>query len=431
MVGRIIGIIRKPFVRNVVIMVSGTAVAQIIAMLSVPLITRIYGPGAYGMMGVFTAIITIVSPIAALTFPMAIVLPKKDEEAKGLVRLSLYFSLLMAIIVSIILLLFQNQIVNLLKIKVVASFLFLVPIVMVLSSLFQVFEQWLIRIHQFKVNANVAFLQSLILNGSKIGFGIIYPVASVLIVITSLGDGVKAIIMMLFLKKTEFKPYNFTKEVLILKNVMKKYIDFPLFRAPQTLINSISESIPILMLTTFYGPFSVGFFSIGRTVLNMPTQLISKSVGNVFYPRISEAANNQENLSLLIKKATIGLIGVGIIPFGSIILFGPWVFSLVFGEDWIMAGEYARWISLWSFSTFILQPCVRTLPVINAQAFHLKYTVISLTVRFISLAVGYYIFSNDLVSVALFGASSGLMNIILMVITLRIIQHNGYNKNIT
>src|SRR5699024_4538293 len=120
----------------------------------------------------------------------------------------------------------------------------------------------------------------------------------------------------------------------------------PVYRAPEMFLNAISQGLPVLMLTAFFGPASAGFYTIGRTVLNIPSQLIGKAIGDVFYPRIAEAANNKEDLNKLIKKATFVLSGIGIIPFGIVILFGPSLFSFVFGSDWIIAGEYARWISL-------------------------------------------------------------------------------------
>src|SRR5699024_887504 len=102
----------KPFVRNVIVLASGTAAAQMIAMALSPVITRLYGPEAYGLMGAFMAIVNIVAPVAALTYPISIVLPKKDQDAKGLIRLSIIISLIIAIISFLILIFLNKQIIN-------------------------------------------------------------------------------------------------------------------------------------------------------------------------------------------------------------------------------------------------------------------------------------------------------------------------------
>ena len=48
---RILAFSKRPFVRNVVTVASGTAASQAIVMAFSPLITRIYGPEAFGLQG--------------------------------------------------------------------------------------------------------------------------------------------------------------------------------------------------------------------------------------------------------------------------------------------------------------------------------------------------------------------------------------------
>lgn len=413
-------IINTPFVRNVMILSSGTVAAQLVSFVLSPIITRLYGPEAYGLMGSFMAVVAMISPVAALTYPIAIVLPKHDSDAKGLVKLSIIVTTIFSIIVGSILLFFYEQIISAFKLEVLAPFFYLIPIVILLSGLLQVMEQWFIRTKQFGVSAKATLFQSIIVNLGKTGIGFFHPVASVLILFSALTPAIKTLLMIKFNRKANSKILNVSfNEKVSIQTLLKKYKDFPLFRAPQVFLNVISQNLPILMLTIFFGPASAGFYSIGRTVLTMPSSLIGKSVGDVFYPRISDAAKNGENLSMLIKKATLALGLVGSIPYGIVVLFGPWLFGFVFGSEWTTAGEYARWVSLWMFFMFINQPSVRALPVLSAQSFHLKFTVFTLTIRVALLAVGYYVFLSDLVAIALFSFSGAVLNLILILLTIQ------------
>jgi O-antigen/teichoic acid export membrane protein len=402
-------------------MASGTAAAQLISFVLTPVITRLYGPEAYGLMGVFMAIIQTIAPVAALTYPIAVVLPKRDEDAKGLMKLSWYISIGLAAAAGILLLLFNEPIAQIFQIGDVAPFLFLIPVVIIFSAFLQVTEQWLVRTKQFEIPAKASFLQSLLTQGSKAGIGLFFPAAAVLVVLTAAGNGVKALIMMLFTNSTRAKSPNTVQEKgKSLRNLAKRYQDFPIFRAPQVLLNGMSQNIPVFVLSSFFGPAAAGFYSIGRTVLSLPIQLIGKSVGDVFYPRITEAGNNNENLTRLITKATIALAAVGIIPFGTIVIAGPWLFSFVFGSDWVTAGEYARWMAVWVFTMFISLPSIKALPVLAAQAFHLKYTILMIIIRTGALLFGYYVFGNDVVAVAFFSISAAMLSLGLIVITLKI-----------
>lgn len=50
---------KSKFVRNVAIVATGTAGAQAITMAFAPIITRLYGPEAFGLLGTFMAILAI------------------------------------------------------------------------------------------------------------------------------------------------------------------------------------------------------------------------------------------------------------------------------------------------------------------------------------------------------------------------------------
>lgn len=420
MKSRILEFFKKDFLRNVIIMSTGTVAAQVIALILIPIITRLYGPESYGIMGTFLAIVGIIIPIAALTYPIAIVLPEKNEDALGLVRLSVYISFTLATFVFLIILFFEQNIVQLFNLSTVSSYLFLIPIVILCAGFMQVMEQWLIRTKQFGITATVAFSQSLIVNGAKVGLGYIHPVASTLIILSSLNEGIRGAMMLLLSSRTKDSlSLKFIARTNV-KKVASKYRDFPFFRAPQVLINALSDNMPVMLLSVFFGPASAGFYALCRSVLKVPSSIIGKSIGDVFYPRISEAKRNGENLNKLIIKAVFALGLIGILPFGTIIVFGPSLFSIIFGSEWGIAGEYARWIGIWMFFNFVYQPCIRALPVLSAQRFHLLFTIITFIIQTTNMIIGYYIFSSDLVMIALLGSSGAILCLILILITLRI-----------
>src|SRR5690606_38675289 len=105
----------------------------------------------------------------------------------------------------IILSLFNEQIIKIFNLNVIANYLFLIPLVVIFSGFMQVTEQWLIRTKQFSINARVTFLQSLITNGSKVGVGYFHPTAVGLVIITALANGIRAFMMFMFVKNTRYQ----------------------------------------------------------------------------------------------------------------------------------------------------------------------------------------------------------------------------------
>lgn len=408
---------RSHFVHNVTVVSSGVAGAQVITIVLSPIITRLYGPEAFGLLGTFTAIMAVITPIAALSYPIAIVLPKEDVHAMSIAKLSVFISVGIATLLALLLTITEDQLAALLKIQEISSFLWLIPLLMVFSSFLQTLQQWLIRKKQFQIMARAGILNALIINCLKIGLGLVKPIASVLIGLTAIGSGIHAGLLAYGGKKYK-KKYcaqdEDSKKTAALWIVAKKYYDFPLYRAPQLFINAISQSLPVLMLVAFFGPASAGFYALCNRLLQMPSQLIGKSVGDVFYPRITEATHNGENLTRILVKTTLALAVVGILPFGLVVTFGPWLFGFVFGAEWVIAGEYARWMAVMSFFYFLNRPAVISVPVLGLQKGLLIYEFFSTGSKFLAMYVGLIVFNDDRIFVALFSIFGALAYILLI-----------------
>ena len=77
------------FAADVLKLVTGTTIAQVITILAAPAITRLYSPEAFEILAIFTSITSILGVIACLRYEMAIMLPKTNEEAANLLGLCL------------------------------------------------------------------------------------------------------------------------------------------------------------------------------------------------------------------------------------------------------------------------------------------------------------------------------------------------------
>ncbi|EIM05718.1 polysaccharide biosynthesis protein [Planococcus antarcticus DSM 14505] len=422
-------LIQKKFVKNIIVLASGTIIAQIITLTFMPIITRLYGPQIYGLMGIYLSILSFIIPVAALTYPTAIVLPPKTNKAINIIKASLSAATFLSIITLGILLIFYNDLAKIFNLESVTNTLFLIPLVILTASVDQVLKQWLIRENQFKVLSKITIYETFIVYGGMVLIGLFFPLATVLIIFVAAKSAVSSLMIVLSLLKNKdefFKLIINHKENF--RNTYQEYSDFPLYRAPQELFNAGSQSLPILMLAALFGPAAAGFYSIGRTALSIPSRLIGSAVNDVFYPRIAQAANADENITELIKRATIILFLIAIVPFGIIMIIGPWLFSLLFGAEWFVAGEYARWLSIWIIFSFATGPSIKALPVLSAQSFHLKYTIFSLVLRILALLTGFYLFESDIVAVAIFSITGALLEIILILITLRISSHYQISK---
>lgn len=414
------GSLRSRLLRNIVTVVSGTAGAQAITLAFMPVITRLYGPEAYGVLGTFLSVTMMLIPVAALTYPIAIVLPKRDDDARGLVRLSLLVATLLTLLVAAVLGLFGERIATRLEIGIIEPYLMLIPVVMFSAAALEICQQWLFRTQRFRITASVAVGHSMLFNTLRTIGGLVQSSALVLVCTTALQQTLHAAMLGLALRRAgphaDSQPQEAGSEPARLGELARRHRDFPLYRAPVMLINATSQHLPTLVLAAYFGPAAAGFFALCKQALTMPTNMIGKSVADVYYPRISRAIHDREPVAAMLLKATAALGLVGLVPFSVVVIFGPWLFSFVFGEQWHVAGEFARWMALAEYVVFISRPCVVAVPALSLQGRFLLFEVFSTSLRLVALFGGAVVVGEALATVQAFAAASMVIYSSLVVI---------------
>lgn len=400
-------LVQKSFLRNVVTVASGVAMAQGVSLLFMPVLTRIYGPEIFGIQGVFASVVGLGLTIAALSYPTAIVLPEKDADALGIVRLSLCIGAVVSTLAGILLALWGREFLALLNAGSIADYIFLVPLAMLFGVFSAVLNQWLVRKGQFKILARHTMMSAVVLGSAKTCLGYIHPTATALILTNTFGGFANTLLSYFGWRRanavravsnTSLCPPTPTRKLA------QRYADFPLLRTPQNLINTFSQTLPVLLLAGFFGPAAAGQYSIAIAILAAPTALIGNSVASVFYPRITQATRVGENARSLIVRATLGLAGAGVIPFALVASGGPLIFRTIFGSEWSTAGEYAQWLAPWIFFQFINSPAVSAIPALRLQKGLLLYELFSTGAKILSLWIGFNYYKSPYVAVAIFSA---------------------------
>ena len=362
---------------------------------------------------------------------MGRVLPKSDNEAKAIAVMSSKICLAIFSIILILIILFENSCARLLSLEKCSNIIWLLPIVLLTFGFVQIATQWLIRKKMFVYISVTGIIHSIITNIGKIAVGFYVNTGFSLVSVYSLASFLHIIILYFGMSKADHSKSWISEKItdFTSKNIVRKYYDFPVYRTPQIFLGSIGESLPVLMLASFFGPESAGFYNLGRSVLGLPALLLSRSIVDVLYPKLAEANNSAQALYPLVKKSTLGLLMAGIIPYGTIFLFGPDLFSFVFGERWLIAGEFARWLSVWLFFSCIRPPCTSCIPVIKKQLFLLIYEIISLVARALSIWIGAVYFASPVITIKLFTLVNVVSNVFLIIVTLIfIIKHDKLRK---
>lgn len=400
--------LKSDFLKNVATVATGTASAQAVGLAFTPIITRLYGPEAYGLQGVFLSVTTLLGTVAALGYPLAIVLPRSDAQALALVRVSLHVGAIVCSITGAIFAIAGHRVLSAFSAESIAGLAMLVPAAMFLSVASNVQGGWLVRKKAFALTAKYSVYTAIVLNATKVVMGFVSPTGAVLIASNVLGSAFGVLLTQIGWRRakarlTGAQPSDAdSQEAPSLLAAAIAHRDFPLLRTPQNLINAFSRNLPTLLLSTYFGAGAAGQYSLTLSVLTKPTTLIGQSVMSVFYPRVNEAFHKGENARRLIVKATLALAATGLAPFLALVIAAPSLFGLAFGEEWVVAGEYARWLAGWIFFQYINRPAVSAIPALRLQGGLLVYEIFSTGSKVLALWVGFAMFQSALTAVALF-----------------------------
>lgn len=408
------------FVRDVAMVGGGIAAAQAIALLSMPILTRLYGPEAFGVSAAFIAVVSIITPSATLGYAHAIVMPDKDKDAAAIIRLSILCTLLLTPISLIIVHFSLPWLARWTGMENYPKMLYLIPLSLLITGFLTVANQLAIRVLLFKAKARAYVESKFVEYGFKLIGGLFIPSGLLLIVFTLVGMTLNFILQILHVPRGGVFRLSKWFGFKGIRKAADAQKDFAIYRMPQRVIKAASVGLPTILLASLFGPASAGQYSLVLLALGAPAVLLGNSVGEVFFPKITRAisAKSPNSYNLLFKISLILLL-IGAVPFGIVTLWGNIIFPLVFGSEWKVAGSYSQWLSIWLLINLVADASVATLPALRLQGSLLLREIILLGLRIATLYIGFSIYNSDIVAIALFSIAGVLMNIYIIYIAFR------------
>lgn len=392
-------------VRNTLILSLGALLAQLIAIVFSPVLSRLFTPNNFGELGKIVAFSSIFVGVASLRYDLAIVLSKSAFETKQLIKVSHALIFIISLI---------SIPVYAVTYKVFDPYILLSIIVIIyLNSVYNLIVNIYTRYKRFKSIAILKMINKVTTVGTQIGLGVFGLGSFGLIIGQVLG-------LFLTLVYSSIKSLKIFKKVIFVgrgsynqaKPIIKKHYRFPMFSAPQNFLNSLSQNAPILLLDRFFGETMIGLYWFAYRIIQMPIVFFSNSIRQTFYQKASVTNLGKELTSLFVKSTrTLFLIGLPFIIIGMLIL--PYLFEFIFGAEWTESGVYGRWLLPWVLFLFVNPPAVMLIPILNMQKFNLVYDIYLLVARILVVCIGGYFFT-PLITIILFSLVSSVFNIFII-----------------
>ena len=352
------------FSRNVLTLMTGTTIAQAIPIAISPILTRIYSPEDFGMFALYMSVASILSVVATGRYELAIMLPKKDEDAVNIVALSIVISFVVSFISLLIVFSFNAQITSFLGNPDISSWLYFIPLTVLLTGIYQSFNYWSNRKKQYKRLATSRVVQSGTTASSNLLFGFAGFGSGGLIGSTILGQGIATALLSRLVLREDIGKITLIRRLKIFA-LMKKYKKLPLFNLTNAVIDGVRLSGISILIAKFFSTSILGQFSLAWKMVQTPMSLIGSSLSQVFFQKVSSV--DKADLYVLVKQFIKKAILVSLPMFLVIYFFAEDIFMVIFGEDWRIAGKAASVMTPWLFLNFITSPLSTLFIVLNKQ----------------------------------------------------------------
>ena len=398
------------FGRNVLTMMGGTALAQAIPVLISPVLTRLFSPADFGVLALYLSIVAIAAIVATVRYELAILLPNDDREGFDLVAAAVCSALVVCSVGFFAILIFAAVFGDLATASGLGAWLYLIPLSVFLAALYQSLSYWSNRRSHYAKIVTSRVAQTGSMSAVQILAGAAGANSGGLIAGHFIGQAAASGILLKDTLRGDREIIAQTTFGGVLA-AARRHRNFPIFMVPGHLANAVSAQMPILLLTLFFGPAIAGFYALAERVMVLPSSIIGSAVGDVYRQQAASSYNEQGHCKGLYLRTVRRLAIVAFAPCLIAALFGPWLFSLVFGDYWRQAGDIAAILAVMIFFQMVSSPLSQTILLARMHKPDMLWQAARLIFSVGSIYIGYAASGNYQVSIMLYAGSLATLHI--------------------
>lgn len=378
------------FVKNVLTLLTGAALGQVIMVVFSVVISRLYSPEDFATLEQFAMIVGIIGVIAGGRYEAAIMLPKSDEEARSVVHLTLLIAGSVAMALLVITGLGADKIATAFGNPKLESALIWVAPTILLFVLTTSLGYWFSRRKSYRAVAASKTAAPLVSEPAKVAFAAsqFQPMGLVFGVVIGHFTAAFWLVVTAF-KKT---PLLFNRSAWSeVKTAAIQFAEYPRFSIAGSLLNISAQWMHIALFTFFYGEAGliiIGFLALARRIIMTPLSMLATSFSQVYYQRLAHAQNESSIQSDYLRSLK-RMIAPGLALIVFVWLLPAQTTAFVFGDQWLEVLAYLRILIFWFVANAIGTSLAFTLHRIRAQKLILKLDAIHFVVIIIALFSAY------------------------------------------
>lgn len=364
-------LLKSDILRSVLVLMTGTVLAQLISYAALMVVSRIYTEAEVGDLGIYMRTVSFIAAVGTLRFEVSLPLGKHEGHAFLIYKLSLRIAKVIIAACALGGLLYF-------LIRPASTDDIWFGVITLVSGFFVVFinlgTNWSIRKKVFKNISRQRVVNSASGNGMRIVFGLIGMGSIGLLLGTLIGYILSSswyIRDFLRLDRLSYPNYSKKKQ----KVLVREYRDFPRVNLPHVMLDVGRDMIVAYCISYHFSGIIFGLYYHAWMILAAPLNIMGVSIGQVLFNRASELVNAGKSTFALVRKTMGVLFLLSLVPFSALFFFGEDLFGMVFSERWAKAGYYSEIMAVWLMLLFVVSP-LSSIPIVirrQKEFFYLSF----------------------------------------------------------
>lgn len=393
--------------KNIMKMMTGTMLGQVISIIMVPISSRIYGAELYGDLAVFTSASSVCTSVLGFGLASAIMVEKTDYEsmqtyklAVNLTNLFVFFVAATALIIAPIVQFVKSSLPYPIMIIMLSFY------VMTTNQINMLYA-WLNRKGRYNVLLFNPIIAPLVNNGLVITLGLTGFTHIGLYVGLIASQFLTLLHMFLHMDKIDYKLKYSEIKVIIQRNK-----DFILYQYPASMMNTVVSNLPIQILSACFGNTVVGYYSMAMKLLNIPSNIISTSMSRIYFKEATDVHHSGGNARGYTYKLCKLVMSIFLVPIVGILVLGNWAIPLFLGSDWMPSVDYIKIMAIWNLFA-IFSNCTAGFPsIIGKQKINMLVSLTRLCIFPVVMLGLSYVFRNPYITLIGYVIAYAIINTI-------------------
>lgn len=332
-------------IKNVVKISSGTIAGQLCSVVSLPIITRLYGPEVIGTWAIVNSLSGIVNTISDLGLTQSIMVCELEDLENQYRAVSLLNMLLCALTVPFVVAYCWALAYDAARIVLISIFTLAYAVtlqqVQINYTLLNRRKCYNVLMKNPLINQLVAAFVSIIL-GTAGFFTLGYYVGVTLGQVVTLAHMKRAVGIRLG-----------GVSIAYCKKMLARDKDFVVCQMPANIAVQFRNQLPTLFIGSLFGTTVLGNYSVAQKLLNIPVTFVGQAIGNVFYQHIAAMRGNVEGIARFAQRNMRRAMLLAVLPMSLILALGNPLIVIVFGDGYELGGAMVGIVGFQSLFSFL------------------------------------------------------------------------------